>query len=63
VIAGLPGCAIAPRDPDRLAQAVEIAIGAGRHAQLRESMHAYGRAPIAGSVLGVYRRMLARQAG
>ena len=63
VIAGLPGCAIAPRDPDRLAQAVEIAIGAGRHAQLRESMHAYGRAPIAGSVLGVYQRMLARQAG
>ena len=63
VVAGLPGCAIAPRDPDRLAQAVAGAIGAGRDARLRESMHAYGRAPIAERVLGVYRRTLAGQAG
>ncbi|HEY2789718.1 MAG TPA: glycosyltransferase [Gaiellales bacterium] len=59
VVAGLPGCAIAPRDPDRLAQAVQGAIGAGRHARLREAMHAYGRGPIAERVLGVYRRTLA----
>jgi glycosyltransferase involved in cell wall biosynthesis len=62
VVAGLPGCAIAPRDPDRLAQAVQGAIGAGRHARLREAMHAYGREPIAERVLGVYRRTLARGA-
>jgi hypothetical protein len=63
VIDGLPGCAIAPRDPDRLAQAVKNAIGAGRHARLRGSMQAYGRAQIAERVLGVYRRMLAWEAG
>ena len=62
VVAGLPGCAIVPRDPDGLAQAVHGAIGAGRHARLREAMHAYGRAPIAERVLGVYRRTLARRA-
>lgn len=61
VIAGLPGCAIVPRDPAGLAQAVQGAMGAGRHARLRQSMHAYGRGPIAERVLGVYRGTLAGQ--
>jgi teichuronic acid biosynthesis glycosyltransferase TuaC len=62
VVAGLPGCAIVPRDPATLAQAVQRALGAGRDSQLRESMHAYGRRPIAERVLGVYRRTLAGKA-
>jgi glycosyltransferase involved in cell wall biosynthesis len=63
VVSGLPGCAIVPRDPEGLAQAVQRAIGAGRHSRLREAMHAYGRGPIAERVLGVYRRTLADKAG
>jgi teichuronic acid biosynthesis glycosyltransferase TuaC len=58
VVAGLPGCAIVPRDPEALARAVGSALRAGRDAQLRKSMHAYGRQPIAERVLGVYCRML-----
>jgi teichuronic acid biosynthesis glycosyltransferase TuaC len=63
VISGLPGCAIVPRDPDTLAQAVGRALDAGRSPRLRESMHAYGRGHIAERVLAVYRRMLVGPAG
>ena len=59
VVAGLPGCAIVPRDPEALAKAVGRALHAGRDPRLRESMQAYGRQPIAERVLGVYRRLLA----
>ena len=59
VIAGLPGCAVVQRDPDRLADAVRSAIRLERHAQLRQAMQAYGRQSIARRVLRVYRRLLA----
>lgn len=59
VVAGLPGCAIVPRDPEALAEAVGRALHGGREPRLRESMHAYGRQPIAERVLRVYRRVLA----
>jgi teichuronic acid biosynthesis glycosyltransferase TuaC len=54
VVAGLPGCAIVPRDPEALAKAVGRALQADRDLRLREPMHAYGRQPIAERVLGVY---------
>jgi glycosyltransferase involved in cell wall biosynthesis len=60
IVKGLPGCAIAPRDPAALAAAVEQALSADRDPRLREAMHAYGRRPIAERVLGVYHRRLAR---
>jgi len=59
VVAGLPGCAIVPRDPEALAEAVARALHGDRDPRLRESMHAYGRQPIAERVLRVYRRVLA----
>jgi glycosyltransferase involved in cell wall biosynthesis len=59
VVDGLPGCAIVPRDPDALAKAVGKALHANRDPRLRESMHGYGRHPIAARVLEVYRRLLA----
>ena len=59
VVRGLPGCAIVPRDPADLAQAVEGVLGAGRDSRLRAAMQAYGRGPIAEQVLAVYRRTLA----
>jgi glycosyltransferase involved in cell wall biosynthesis len=59
LVAGMPGCAIVPREPEALATAVGKALEAGRDPRLRESMVAYGRRPIAQRVLGVYRRVLA----
>jgi teichuronic acid biosynthesis glycosyltransferase TuaC len=59
VLAGLPGCAIAPRDPEDLAKAVSEALRSDRDPRLRESVRAYGRQPIAKRVLRVYRRLLA----
>jgi teichuronic acid biosynthesis glycosyltransferase TuaC len=58
MISGLPGCAIVPRDPEALATAVGGALHAGRDPRLRESMHTYGRRPIAERVLEVYSRLL-----
>jgi glycosyltransferase involved in cell wall biosynthesis len=59
VVAGLPGCAVVPRDLDALAKAVERALRADGGPRLREAMQAYGRRPIARRVLRVYRRLLA----
>ncbi len=59
VTAGLPGCAIAPRDPDALARAVGRALRVSRDPRLRAAMHGYGRKPVAERVLQVYRRLLA----
>jgi glycosyltransferase involved in cell wall biosynthesis len=58
LIRGLPGCAIAARDPDALAAAAEAALRAAGSARLREAMEPYGRKPIAERVLAVYRGML-----
>ena len=57
VIAGLPGCAIVPRDPQALADAAERALDAPRAAALRDAMQMYGRRPIAERVVAVYRRL------
>jgi glycosyltransferase involved in cell wall biosynthesis len=62
VVRGLPGCAIAPRDPAGLAEAVAAALHGDRDSRLRAAMQTYGRGPIAERVLGVYRRTLARAA-
>jgi len=62
LVRGLPGCAIAARDPDALAAAVGDALRAGGGPRLREAMEAYGRRPIAERVLAVYRRLLAGRA-
>jgi teichuronic acid biosynthesis glycosyltransferase TuaC len=59
VVAGLPGCAIVPRDPGALAHAVGRALRTGRAPQLREAMQAYGRRSIAERVLLVYQSLLA----
>ncbi len=58
VVRGLPGCAVTPRNPDALAEAVQGALRAGRDPSLRRAMEAYGREPIAEQVLRVYRRVL-----
>ena len=60
VVSGLPGCAVVSSDPAALAKAVHGALGVRRSPRLRESMHAYGRRPIAERVLAVYRRLLER---
>ena len=62
VVAGLPGCAVVPRDPAALAAAVKRALRAGRSRRLRESMQAYGRRQIAERVIDVYRRRIAKLA-
>ena len=59
LVAGMPACAVVPREPGALATAVGTALEAPRDPRLRESMAAYGRRPIAERVLGVYRRLLA----
>lgn len=58
VVGGLPGCAIVPRDPDALAEAVLAARRAGRDSALRARMQTYAREPTAQQVLAVYRRLL-----
>ena len=62
LVRGLPGCAIAARDPEALAAAVGDAFRGGGDPRLREAMEAYGRRPIAERVLAVYRRLLAGRA-
>jgi glycosyltransferase involved in cell wall biosynthesis len=58
-VRGLPGCAIAPRDPAALAEAAGVALRSGGDPMLRERMAEYGRRPIAERVLAVYRHVLA----
>jgi glycosyltransferase involved in cell wall biosynthesis len=62
LVRGLPGCAIAARDPGALANGVEDALRAGGDPRLRQAMEAYGRRPIAERVLAVYQRLLAGRA-
>ncbi len=59
LVRNLPGCAVAARDPDALAAAVEDALRAGGGPALRAAMEPYGRRPIAERVLAVYGRLLA----
>jgi glycosyltransferase involved in cell wall biosynthesis len=58
VIAGLPGCAIAPRDPRALAQAVLRAVGAGRDPLLRARAEAFSEPRMARRTLDLYEAVL-----
>ena len=60
-VSGLPGCAVVPRDPDRIAHALPAAIAAGRSAALRERVTPFGRPATATRVVKVYRSILAGQ--
>jgi glycosyltransferase involved in cell wall biosynthesis len=54
VLAGLPACAVAAREPSALAEAVVRALGADRRPELRERAHQYSRGRIAERVASVY---------
>lgn len=54
VLAGLPGCAVVPRDPGALADAIRGALDAGRDPSLRERAEETSRDAIARRVIGVY---------
>jgi glycosyltransferase involved in cell wall biosynthesis len=54
----MPGCAIVPRKPERIAAALVTALDAGRPPVLRERAAAYSRPLMAERVLDVYRKML-----
>jgi teichuronic acid biosynthesis glycosyltransferase TuaC len=55
VIAGLPGCAIVPRDPYLIANAVLQALDADRRQELRERAESFSRKQVAERVAAVYR--------
>jgi glycosyltransferase involved in cell wall biosynthesis len=57
---GLPGCAIAPRDPPALASAVRRALATARSSELRERALATSRPRIAERVSAVYDDVLTR---
>jgi glycosyltransferase involved in cell wall biosynthesis len=57
VISGLPGCAVVPRDPLALADAICTALEAPRDPSLRARAETLSRAAIARRVLDVYARV------
>jgi glycosyltransferase involved in cell wall biosynthesis len=59
-LAGLPGCAIAPREPVALAAAVLHALASARSSALRERALETSRQRTAERVVAVYREVLAR---
>lgn len=59
LLSGLPACAIAPRDPVALANAVLAAFQRGGDRVLRERAEAFAGDRMAEQVVGVYRRVLA----
>lgn len=58
IIEGLPGCAVVPRDPIRLAEALVSAIEHGRSSVLRSSVERFSRPNIARLVVEQYERLL-----
>jgi teichuronic acid biosynthesis glycosyltransferase TuaC len=58
VIEGLPGCAVAPRNPEALTQAIVAALAAGRPPELRERAKLYALNRIAPQVAAVYNRAI-----
>ncbi len=58
LLAGLPGCAVAPRDADALAAAVFRALEAPRDPSLRERVRPFSRPAIAERMVHVYRGVL-----
>jgi glycosyltransferase involved in cell wall biosynthesis len=63
LVSDLPGCAVCPRDPERIADALIAALESGRHPELRERAAAFARPLIARNVVAVYEHVLARQDG
>lgn len=63
LLAGLPGCAVVPRDPERIAEALVHALAVGRPEELRGRAAGYGRPEMAQRVLDVYRTVLATAGG
>jgi glycosyltransferase involved in cell wall biosynthesis len=62
LLAGLPGCAIVPRDSSRIGEALVAAVDAGRPSELREGVARFSRPVIAQQVVDLYRDVLAREA-
>jgi glycosyltransferase involved in cell wall biosynthesis len=59
VLAGLPGCSIQPRDPEKLAGAVLDALRGDRHEALRRRAEQTSRRAVAERVLAVYQSVAA----
>jgi glycosyltransferase involved in cell wall biosynthesis len=59
LIEGLPGCVIAPRDPQILARAVVAALSADRRPELRERVMPYAGELVANQIAAVYVRTMA----
>jgi teichuronic acid biosynthesis glycosyltransferase TuaC len=62
VIADLPGCAVVPRDPAPLGEAVAAAIGLPPRSELRVRAERYSRGRIANRVASVYEAVASRAA-
>jgi glycosyltransferase involved in cell wall biosynthesis len=62
VIADLPGCAVVPRDPAPLGEAVAAAIGLPPRSELRVRAERYSRRRIANRVASVYEAVASRAA-
>ena len=60
LLTGLTGCAVVPRDPDLIGDALVKAVAGGRRPELRERAAVFGRPRIAEKVVDVYRDVLAR---
>lgn len=61
LLAGLPGCAVVPREPALLADALLRALGAPRHPSLRERVEPYSHRRIAEQVAKVYQEVVRRR--
>jgi teichuronic acid biosynthesis glycosyltransferase TuaC len=60
LLSGLPGCAIVPRDPVALADAIVHAFASGRDSTLRERAKRLSRRRVAERTISVYESVLAR---
>jgi glycosyltransferase involved in cell wall biosynthesis len=58
VLEGLPGCAIAAREPSDLAQKLVDAVGAGKHPALRERAELTARTRVASRLVTLYEDVL-----
>lgn len=58
LLPGLPGCAVVPREPTLIAEALVRALGAGRPPELRARAAPFGRPEMARRVVDVYRSAL-----
>jgi glycosyltransferase involved in cell wall biosynthesis len=60
LLAGLPGCAVAPRDPVSLANAVLAALESGSDPTLRHRAEQYSNGKLAEEVVALYRGVITR---